>query len=519
LSSTDGGQHWTAAFNPPVTNSVKHLNLPQSAGNQGGYNNCIAVSPVNASVVALGWRSGPFLSQDNGASWQEIADINNDAIPVSDRKRALHGDLHVVSFSSTGQRLFAGSDGGISASDDMGQTFRSTYNQYLANLEFESWPARQFYGTFSLTGALVAGGLQDNGNVYCLLGSPSTPWQRIADSDGQLGLFVSTKDLLFYNTSDHISVTHGQWNGSVLTDKGTVPIRLEAGATNPTGLQAVPLDTTPNPPYAPVVAEAVTVPGRRSSINSSQWIRAVAGVGISVFGLFMDNDGSNLYWEQLGSIPLSLSPSSYITAVSSYDGLAIFVGTQDGHIFRLNADAALAVDVSPITTTGAITRLLMDASTPPALQGFALSNGAAGTLLQFVNGSTLANQGSWTVASLPGRPSAETFYDIAVDWNVTTVYLATDSHVYVSYSSGTIWDDVSNGLPRRPHCSGLRLEGGTLYLSTFGRSLWKLHVPPSPPPDIRGIGSDFGGGDFGNDSGGNRGTNDFPHRHHPPLAE
>jgi hypothetical protein len=39
---------------------------------------------------------------------------------------------------------------------------------------------------------------------------------------------------------------------------------------------------------------------------------------------------------------------------------------------------------------------------------------------------------------------------------------------------------VSSGLPRRPHCSDLRLvqngDGTQLYLSTFGRSLWRADL-------------------------------------------
>jgi hypothetical protein len=68
------------------------------------------------------------------------------------------------------------------------------------------------------------------------------------------------------------------------------------------------------------------------------------------------------------------------------------------------------------------------------------------------------------------------------------VYVATDAKVYASADAGASWVDVSNGLPRRPHCSDLRLvsdgEGTQLYLSTFGRSLWRadlatgIHVQP-----------------------------------------
>src|SRR5215813_287664 len=75
LSSGDGGRTWQILATqviglPPGTT------VPAEAGDQGSYNNCIAVSPENPAIVAIGWRVGLFLSQDSGATWQKYDVVN-----------------------------------------------------------------------------------------------------------------------------------------------------------------------------------------------------------------------------------------------------------------------------------------------------------------------------------------------------------------------------------------------------------------------------------------------------------
>jgi hypothetical protein len=84
--------------------------------------------------------------------------------------------------------------------------------------------------------------------------------------------------------------------------------------------------------------------------------------------------------------------------------------------------------------------------------------------------------------ALKGLP-AETFYGLAVarERENIALYAATDSDVYVSRDPGdalgNTWMRASQGLPKRPHCSDLSYVGpigdGWLYLSTYGRSVWR----------------------------------------------
>src|SRR6185369_6409289 len=64
LKSTNGGVSWQETRNA-VPAAAHRRDLGTVAGNQGTYNNTIAVHPTNTSEVAIGWRSdGAFISRD-----------------------------------------------------------------------------------------------------------------------------------------------------------------------------------------------------------------------------------------------------------------------------------------------------------------------------------------------------------------------------------------------------------------------------------------------------------------------
>src|SRR5262249_38797826 len=159
------------------------------AGKQGDYNNCIAVAPDSATV-AIGWQKATFLSQDGGATFRMFGDAN------------LHSDVHALTFDPAdagAQTLYIGSDGGVAMTRDGGETFDSTGNRMLANLEFYStYVTRDFYGTLSLQGDLVAGGLQDNGNVVCqrTAAGTLTSWAPVEGCDGGAVIFIATGQVL-----------------------------------------------------------------------------------------------------------------------------------------------------------------------------------------------------------------------------------------------------------------------------------------------------------------------------------
>src|SRR5215475_7570968 len=110
-----------------------------------------------------------------------------------------------------------------------------------------------------------------------------------------------------------------------MTDGSTIPYNAQ---------KAVPV-SPPNPPVLTNVLIAI-VPSPTFS-NGGQLILAVGGTGTSVYGMFGDRDGNNLQWKPLGQIGSGLK----ISAVSpTVDGRSVFVGTDQGNIYRLDAPFA-----------------------------------------------------------------------------------------------------------------------------------------------------------------------------------
>ena len=84
-------------------------------GGQGHYDNVIAVSPTNSSIVLLGgvtfWRT-----TNGGSSWTKINNAN------------LHVDHHAITWSNDGTKAWVGNDGGMSYSGDAGVNWSTAGN-------------------------------------------------------------------------------------------------------------------------------------------------------------------------------------------------------------------------------------------------------------------------------------------------------------------------------------------------------------------------------------------------------
>jgi hypothetical protein len=440
LKSQDGGQNWVPASIPP------------NAGNQGWYNNCIDVNPANAAMVAIGWRSGPFLSIDGASSWNLIAGSG------------LHSDLHCVYFpalQSDPDAFFVGSDGGVALVSGSG-AINSQYNMHLLNLQFygnASTASYQFAG-------LCGGGTQDNGNLSCVIdpnaASINQPWRELEGGDGGVNRFLSTGQLLRYNNT--LTVNNVEVGNRVRVDS------WDPNAEDfPGGLgKVIPLDgTTDGLPY-PVL----------EIVNSAQYSRnnprmlAIGGgrdaatqTNQKVYGLFADPNGANPHWTFLADT------GENITSVGSGDGNQVIIGTDKGHIISC-ATATGALMQMPLSQavsnlSGPINRILVQSDTVM----FALHG--AGSVLRY-SGS------SWDILRSLVQ---QQYVAIETDWTTDpkVLYVANDSSVFASTTNGQSWTNESQGLPASPHCADLRFvvqpdNTKYLYLSTYGRSLWRSAI-------------------------------------------
>ncbi len=455
LGSTDGGRSWTPCSIP-------------DAGNQGDWNNNIAVHPTNPQLVALAWRSGPFISTNAGVNWQRFhTDKDNPH---------LHADLHALYFDPADpsrQRLYVGSDGGVVMTPDLGQTFISNYNRQLLNLQFLApYGKRQWWGTLGVSyqfAGLIGGGLQDNDNVYCIVGPMLTSWKAMKNppDDGSTMVFLRTGHLLSCPVGQAV---HSQsWNGSKFDDRGTVPIT--GVKANPDGLKGPVLEIVNSPQFG----------------HGSQLMYALGGSGSDVYGLFAESDGNNIHWEFLGSV--NLDQGQYITAIGSSNGNHVFLGTVGGKIFTLNSSDGKVVQAKGVPSLhpelAAIARIIVQSDKLAFATYNVFPNESAGNV-PLGNGLILCTKDGQNWKILGGGLPNEIFYGMDTDWttNPKALFVTTDNRVYVSRNNGETWQSASQGLPKRSHCADLRFVikptgRHFLYLSTFGRSVWRapLNIP------------------------------------------
>ena len=474
LRSEDGGQNWrrlkTSAPSKVDGRGVPLESRPPDdpAGGQGDYNNCIAVSPLDPSLVVIGWRNGPWFSSDGGLTWR---------LPKSNETdRHLHEDLHGLAFHPDGQTLYVGCDGGIVVTHDLGGSYLNDYNPRLSNLQFEG-PGREFYGVFSASRrlpGLIAGGLQDNGNVYAALEAPDDAFRQLENSDGQVMLFIETGHVLHYNSNEVDKITAHRWDGNGFVDGGTVGVSSRGPG---------PIEVAGGLPRSAVAMVAQPL-FRNPDGGQRLFAMACPFGGNDLYGLFADDDGGHMQWCYIGTLPVDPSKSS-VWALASLHGDTVYAGTSDGRIFSVSPRSRLVIEFDvPIRTVepGAIWHLcvLRDGV---AFASYTTANDG-GRILQsnFLTWELLGS--SANVARGQGLPTdAGPIYGFDIDrgGETHTLFACTDTAAYDSHDEGETWLLANTGLPRRPHCTELRAvahDDGRryVYLSTFGRSVWRARL-------------------------------------------
>lgn len=442
LGTVDGGLHWTPVNRPgdalvgPIPPGGHALN-----GHVLWYANCIDVSPVDENVVAVGWSSGPFISQDGGKTWR----LPNDNSSTDH----LHADLHALSFSwaeSNPNALFVGHDGGISYTENLGSTYDSRYNAHLPTLEFYGGDL----GASNVVPGLYGGGTQDNGDLWGLVdaSSATAPLHNLDDGDGGPMRFLDNGLLLrYWNTQSAVKSVPWSSTASSLDKSHDVVVALDG---NPAGLMSPILETVREPTFKD---------------SAAMLMYACAASGSTILGLFAAEDGSNGHFSTLAEFETTVS------AIASFNGTEILVGTVNGRIVVCDTASGrfTETDMSQVPLPGArIDRLLCGTSR----HWFAM---AGGFILHWEKDAWRGMSGG------PGAQCAAIEFSRSKHSDAGRLFGATDWGVYVSDDIGVSWTDASFGLPRRAHVSDLRLARQTngeqwLYLATYGWGVWRARV-------------------------------------------
>jgi photosystem II stability/assembly factor-like uncharacterized protein len=219
--SVDGGNAWSTRLrnDDPVKLNTMLLSNPArlcgfgAIGNQGWYDNVIAVDPADPNIVFSGGVL-IFRSEDGGATWG-IA-------------YGLHADEHSIVFhpnynGRSNRVMFVGNDGGVYRTDNArasagmipcssaGSTFAWTsLNNGYAVTQF-------YHGVPFPDGKTYFGGTQDNGTVYGTDSGGQNGWGQILGGDGGYVAVAPDRTSILYAETQGLALRRSVNGGSTFS--------------------------------------------------------------------------------------------------------------------------------------------------------------------------------------------------------------------------------------------------------------------------------------------------------------
>ena len=469
---SDGGAKWQPLGVPPTSTYT---------GDQGDWNQCIAVSPRNPDIVAFGWRAGgPFFWDKAAQSWKHpTTDVGKgDGAKPDDN---LHGDLHALYFartSSAHDTLYVGCDGGITYTTDQGETYNSQFNRPLLNLQIygitTNLQTGATYGANTGPGGtltassrfpgLLACGTQDNGNL-CLFPRQESgmAWRPLEGGDGGLCLFIDPLGALLQIANDDPLATLAFWNDSnqTFTAPEVVPVERTGTGITPTGLTSL----------------------SEPALTSVGLMFACAGDGSgNVYGLVslpvvIPEPVPHTKW--VSTFRKIVNLGSEVVGLASLDGQTILAGTVDGRVVRITtASGSASNETLPSTFSQNVMVSRIELLEPP-FDFRALSSSKNRVFA--LRGNTILHYDGASWQSLPGWD----WLTFAVEPDSERLFAANEASVFEFSWDRGVWTPAATGLPVFAHCTDLRIadnaDGGRdLFLATYGRSVWRTTITLRP---------------------------------------
>ena len=200
FKSVDGGNSWS--------NISVGIPLGGFTGvswyDQGYYDLCIAVDPVNPNHVLIG--NVELHRTTNGSTYAPVRPFGGNDLDGT----LAHVDYHKLVFApSNSDILYIGCDGGIYKSTDKGYT-ASSKNRGLETLQFyriASHPSNP---------AIVMGGMQDNGSAMTLNGGAD--WSFLHRGDGMECFFDYLNPNVIYSAIQYGALSKSYNGGASFTD-------------------------------------------------------------------------------------------------------------------------------------------------------------------------------------------------------------------------------------------------------------------------------------------------------------
>lgn len=151
-----------------------------SGEGQGCYNNSIAVHPEEPDTLVCGLND-IHISRDGGGTWQRASHWDAD----EGSSQYVHSDQHAILLPG-GKLLYAANDGGVAASEDLGETWetrtRGLVNTMFYDIDVAAGNGKMFGGGAQDNGSLVAGVTEKEGDFLRVLGGDGA-WMAFAPDD------------------------------------------------------------------------------------------------------------------------------------------------------------------------------------------------------------------------------------------------------------------------------------------------------------------------------------------------
>ncbi len=319
-------------------------NLPDEPGGisgndpfavQGGYDLVVAVKPDDERVVFIG-GTNIYRSTDSFSTTANYTRIGGYANPNNYTSYAnSHPDIHSIAFQPTDPAvMICGNDGGIQRTTnnlapvvswtDIALGYR-TYQYYYVTLDPR------------LGNTKVLGGAQDNGTTRNIGGS-GVNFERVFGGDGgSVGLSSVTSS---GNTYEYVSSQQGaiyRRNSTSLPDFRT-DIRPTSATDNGLFVTLFKLDNDSTELIYYASDSSLYRNTSASTATTSNWTQ-MTGVQTAI---------SN-----------NVAPKTQITALTTTRGTydptkaSLFIGTNEGKLFRLDDPANVASGTAPVNITGA----------------------------------------------------------------------------------------------------------------------------------------------------------------------
>jgi len=427
---------------------------------QGGYDNVIAVDPVNPEIV---WTGGIDLmrSEDGGRNWG-LASFWQLQPP-----RGAHADHHAIAFHPRydgvgNQTLFDAGDGGIyrtlNARSPVATGARAACPPYATEVIWETlnndYGVTQFYkGAIYPGGAMYFGGTQDNGTLRGSDGTGANSWREIRGGDGGSVSVDPTNPNILFNSFVRLSIGRSTTGSATFSPVTT-------GITEPSAnfLFIAPVTMDPvEPKFLYTGAQTLW----RTDNSGDRWAAASA------------------------AIPTANGTISAI-AVAPSDPSKVLIATSRGFVYRTangRTSTAATAWQSVRLRLGYLSWLAFDpADANIAYATFSQFKGVAAD--QHVYKSS---DGGATWTGIDGRgedslPDIPVFTILPDPKDSRALYLGTDIGLFVSLDAGLTWTRDQNPFALAP-TTALQIDRGAgvsnLFAFTMGRGVWKTNLPNS----------------------------------------